>query len=466
MGVNDLYAQVDPPASPFLTPDHWSYRTLRRLDHAGLLPRGSDVARQSIPQEEIAALLAHADSMHGTSYLRQFRREFSAARIDTLTSIAQSLVTGFSWTKDLVAPGIGYDLPNWDGARRLDDDRDYLYGLRFGVAYAPHVAGGADLVADDAEYQIDVTAGHFGLWGGRRRIGFGVGDGGGLVLNAHPLIGGGVFLPKPLRIPVLGPLRFEMHLSQIDNVLNREGQQFETEPWFWTARASIEPVQGVRFGINRAMMFGGDGNVPLTFSRVAKSLIGLYGEDDDLSFANQIVSFDLRVRLRNFPVIAYIDWGTDDGAGAMHDVPGILGGLEYVHVARTFDLAVGAEHTHFAGSCCGNSIWYRNAWFRGSWADGEAALGHPLGGHGREWRVFANGSTNGGAFNASLAGFARDRRAENILAPAWQGKSNGLQGAIDVALNWRIRFEADGEIEWGDADWTASRLSVALRGRL
>ena len=456
---------MTPPASPFISPGHWSYDVLRRLDSAGLLPTGADLARQAIPQEEIAALFAAADSVAGTTYLPRFRAEFKQPQPKRLTALERNLQTGFQWTKDRHAPGIGYDTLNWSGARELDDERDYLYGFRVSAAYAPYLAIGADLISELGEAQLIATAGYFGAWVGRRPIGYGTGSAGGLVLNARALDGGGVFMPRPLRLPLLGPVRFEMHASRIDNVLNFNNSEHDIEPWFWTARGSFEPFGIVRIGINRGMMFGGEGNTPVTFERVLKNIVGIYTDDGESNFANQVISIDFRARVPGVPVTAYLDWGSEDAAGGWWDVPAILGGLEFTHVDSTFDIAVGAEHVQFSRSCCGNSLWYRNAWFRGSWADGDEVLGHPLGGHGREWRVFTSGSASGGRFNAHLAWYARRRRAENVYDPVWTGKSTGLEGRADLGITSALRLILDGELESGAADWTASRLSIALRSR-
>lgn len=456
---------MTPPASPFVSPGHWAYDVLRRLDSAGLIPTGADLARQAVPQEEIAALLAAADSTAGTAYLARFRTEFKPPQPKRLTALERSLQTGYRWTKDLYAPGVGYDTANWTGARELDDETDYLYGFRVSAAYAPYVAIGADLIADLGEAQLVATAGYFGAWVGRRPIGYGTGSGGGLVLNAHELDGGGVFMPRPLRLPLLGPVRFEMHLSQIDNVLNFNNSEHSIEPWFWTARGSFEPFGIVRIGINRGMMFGGEGNTPVTFERVLKNIVGIYTDDGESNFANQVISIDFRARVPGVPVTAYLDWGSEDAAGGWWDVPAILGGLEFTHVDSTFDVAVGAEHVQFSRSCCGNSLWYRNAWFRGSWADDDEVLGHPLGGHGREWRVFASGSASSGRFNTHLALYTRRRRPENVYDPVWTGRSTGFEARTDLGITPALRLILDGELESGADDWTASRLSVALRGR-
>ncbi|HEY0304985.1 MAG TPA: capsule assembly Wzi family protein [Longimicrobiales bacterium] len=453
---------MKPPASPFVSPGHWSYQVLRRLDNAGRLPRGIDLARQSIPQEEIAALLATADSVAGTAYAAQFRHEFDAPKHGKLTALGYAVTAGFQWTKDQLAPGIGYDPPNWSGARALDDESEELYGFRVGAALAPYLAIGADLTVD-GDAQLIAAAGHLGAWVGRRPVGYATGASGGLVLNPHQLTGGGVFLTRPIWLPVLGGVRFEMHASKIDNVLNFNGSEHDIEPWFWTARGSFEPFGILRIGINRGMMFGGEGNTPVTFERIINNVVGFYAEEGESNFANQIISIDFRARVPGMPVTAYFDWGSDDAAGGWWDVPAILAGLEFTHVDSTFDVAVGAEHTQFARNCCSNGIWYRNAWFRGSWADGEDFLGHPLGGHGREWRLFANGSVQGGRFNGRAAIYSRRRREENVLAPEWQGTSTGFQLGADAGITPTIRIIVGGELESGADDWTASRLSVALR---
>ena len=463
-------AQVTPPASPFLSADHWSYRVLRRLDNAGLLPTGADLARQSIAQEEAARLLAHADSAQGTNYLAQFRKDFRAPRRGFVQQTARLGVRGRSGA---LAPGIGYDTLAWTGARPLEDATDFIYALATGLTYAPHfaLAVASDLGGDDdVESQLVFTAGYFGAWAGYRYLGYGTGEGGGLVLNNFLNQSGsvpqfGVFLPRPLRLPLLGNVRFEMHAGKIDNVLNLNGAERDIEPWFWTGRGSFEPFQHLRIGINRAMVFGGEGNSPVTFERLIENIVGIYTDDGESHFANQIISIDFRLRVPGAPLIAYLDWGSEDAAGGWWDVPAILAGAKYAQVDSSYDIAVGVEHVQFARSCCGNGIWYRSAWFRGSWADGEQPLGHPLGGHGREWRLFADGSIGSGRITGSAAIFARHRRAENILAPQRQGKSTGVTAGADAELASRFRLELEGEYERGAADWDSGRWSAALRYR-
>jgi hypothetical protein len=457
--------QAPPPASPFLPGHHWTQRVLRRLDHAGLLPGGADLARQTIPQDEVAALLEAAHTPQAHHYLEHFREEYAAPRPGKLSFVERAGVLGYHRTSDQYGPGTGYDSIAWTGAHHLEDESDVLAQLRLGAALAPYLA--ANLVFENSEVdeaQFVAAVGLLGGWVGQREIGYGVAHGGGIVLNAHALTGGGLFFTRPLNLPVLGPIRFEMHLAKIDNVLNLNDEEHEIEPWFWTARGSFEPFRGpLRIGINRGMMFGGEGNTPVTFSRVVDNIVGYYTERGESNFANQIISIDFRLRVPGIPASVYVDWGSDDAAGGWWDVPALLAGFEYVHVDSTFDIGVGAEHLQFSGTCCGNSIWYRNAWFRGGWADGEHVLGHPLGGHGREWRVFANGGFMGGKLQMDAALFARRRRDENLFTPAWQGKSTGVSASAEFAPAHKVLLRLHGELESGADDWNSSALSASLR---
>jgi hypothetical protein len=55
------------------------------------------------------------------------------------------------------------------------------------------------------------------------------------------------------------------------------------------------------------------------------------------------------------------------------------------------------------------------------------------------------------------------RRAENLYAPDWEGKSTGLRAGAEIAPTHFLRLILDGEAEWGADDWSAARLSASLR---
>ena len=452
--------------SAFLPTDHWTHGVLRRLDAAGLLPPGSDVARRSIPQEEVAALLQHAaqDDSTGAAagYLRKFREEFNAPRQQGLTLVEASVRGSYVVESEQVIAGVGYDSV-WTGARVLGDEREGQALLRAGFA-SRHFAG---VIASDNEKLLEVqlvaTVGAVGAWAGRRAVGYAAGQSNGLVIDNATVAGGGFFLTRPLKAWVLGPARLEFQLSKVDNVLNFNDSEFAIEPWFLSGRVSIEPDPHFRFGFNRALMFGGEGNYPITFSRLFNNLIGFNTANDENAFANQIGSADGRLRIPGLrvPLTLYAEWAVDDLSGGWWDQPGLLVGVELSALPRT-DISFGIERTEFKRHETDNAIWYQNPWFRGGWTDGGNALGHPLGGYGKEWRAYSAGGLPMKGITAELAVYRRQRSAQNIFAPERQGRSVGVSGNVDARVNSNVRLIAVGEVEDGD-DWTATRARIGVR---
>lgn len=455
-------------ASPFLPPDHWSYAVLRRFDAAGLLPPGSDLARQGIPQAEIDSLLAFAageDSAGiGAQYLRKYRQELTA-RSSNIPHFNVSTLAAYHVTEDQLLAGVGVDT-FWVAGEETEDERGASALLRSSLA-SPYF-GGAIAVSNRrvSELQAVLASSTVGLWAGRRQLGFGTAHSGGIVTDDARLDAIGVFLARPLSLPVVKHIRFEMHVSQIDNVLNFGGVERATEPWYWTGRGSFELHPRFRVAVTRGMMFGGEGNLEVTAARVFKNLIGVYTSDDENSFANQMFSVDLRYRppTGSLPVALYLDWGSDDAAGGWWDVPAIIGGAE-ISLLPTRDFGFGVERVEFLRNVTNNSHWYQNSWFRGSWADEGRALGHPLGGHGVEWRVFANGGLPARGISFDAAAFTRNRRRQNIFAPPRQGSSVGAVFNTDARLNSSLRLVINAELEHGEGNdnWTAVDARAGLR---
>lgn len=466
LSASNLAAQWPKATTPFLPADHWSHRVLRRLDVAGLVPSGSDIGRSSMPQEEMAALLAFAAGNDTTgpaaSYLHRFREEFTPAREDGWTRFDASALGMYSVGEDQVRAGIGYDTV-WTGARPVDDQSD-IDGLIRTAVGSRHL-GGALVVTSDGveELQVVLATGAVGVWGGRRELGYATAAGGGILMNKARLDGIGVFLTRPLNVPLFGHLRFEMHGAKIDNVLSLNGTQQAVEPWLLTGRASLQPHARLTIGMNRGMIFGGEGNLPVTAERVLRNLFGFSNAKGEYSFANQLASLDFRYRPPTgaLPLVVYLEWGTEDLSGAWWHVPGISAGVEMSALPRR-DVSVGLERTEFKRNWF-NSHWYQNAWLRGGWADDGIILGHPLAGHGVEWRLFASGGSARGV-TADAAIYRRHRRAQNLFAPERRGLSAGGEVTAEARLNARMRLHISGDVEHGsESDWTAASARAGVR---
>jgi hypothetical protein len=276
--------------------------------------------------------------------------------------------------------------------------------------------------------------------------------------------GGGLFLRDPVRLPSvlrhLGRVGFQTMLARSEDSGNLR------DPYFWTARATVMPHRRFTVGVNRAALFGGEGNYPLTLRNVANVIIGAYAvRNQALNFEDQVASVDARWRLPGpLPVEVYGEWGLEDAAGAWRDVPGIVAGAHLPAVPGVPQLSLAVERASFAPKCCGNPEWYshRLAFWKGWVQDGEP-LGHPLAGEGTEWRVRSDGAFSDARLRLGADLFARDRGAENILAPNREGTSRGGELRLDLSLGSSATLVARGLLERGETEWEETDAQVGLR---
>ena len=166
------------------------------------------------------------------------------------------------------------------------------------------------------------------------------------------------------------------------------------------------------------------------------------------------------------PLLLYIEWGSEDSAGAWWDVPGIVAGAEVAAVPGLPWLSVLVERSSFEGSQSGNPPWYRHPiGFHDGWSTRGELLGHPLGGHGLEWLVQARSNLMDGRLQLMTRGFTRTRRAENVYAPVRAGSSTGVLAEGDIQLRSGVAVRFSGSTE-GGSDWRRTQLSGALRFHL
>jgi hypothetical protein len=337
------------------------------------------------------------------------------------------------------------------------------------VAVAGEARVGEDGVLRPRELHAAGRLGPVDLWAGRRAPAFAGGRGGRVVLGgAVPLDGGGLSLAGPRSLPGflrhLGPVRFETHLAR----LGESGAL--RHPWFWAARGSVAPHPRLSLGLNRAAMFGGEGNAPITVKNVLLMLAGSRAEElpGDLGrsfFANQVASVELRWRppLGGVPSTLYVEWGMEDSSGAWLNVPGFTAGWEVAAVPRAPDVALGIEVTYFAPECCGNPPWYRHASFTGGWAQEGLPLGHPLGGEGMEWLLHGRADLLDARLVSSWGLFHRKRKGDNLFMPDRQGTSRGASLEVLWGAGGRTDLVLDGLYESGEGGWSQLRAFLGIR---
>jgi len=293
----------------------------------------------------------------------------------------------------------------------------------------------------------------------------GPGSGGAIVLSGTTFDGGGVAVAVPATLPgfleYLGPVSAETFFSRVEN-----GDRV-TDPWFWATRFALSPHPRFGLGFTRGDMIGGRGNTPVTLKYLLQALVGDHaGERGEFNSITAGLDARWRPPLGALPLRLWVEWGFDDGAGAISDSPANIIGAELAAVPGLPRLALGLKRTRFHPDCqCGNTVWYRNWWFRGGWTDERRPLGHPLGGDGTEWRGEARLDLHRATLD--VAGWTRERGPVNLFAPEREGQAVGGAVGLDVHLRdgWQLRGAFHVE-EGQDADWRERFAEVRLSGRM
>jgi Capsule assembly protein Wzi len=473
-------------ASSFLPANHWAQDALRRLDGLGVLPRGFDVGIQTRATDEVAALFVDArDSalaLHrphiatlANTFLQRLAEEYpgDVAPVASATPAASrplghglvltraAIAGGYRRSTGLLAIGTAYataPVPDTLTAAGTAD-----LAVRLGSHLAASVtadlrSGGAEL---DAAYAV-ADLGSLALWAGRRSVGFGPGEDGGIVLSQTTFTGAGLVLvrpwlgPGPLRH--LGPISFESFLSRIRNGDPTVGYGI-TDPLIWGNHLSVSPARGLVIGATRVFLMGGRNNDPARLSYFLNMLIGRYDK-----WHAETASVDARWRtpLKLLPLVAYIEWGMETASGAFLNVPARVIGVEIAAVPTVPWLGVGIERTGFHPGCCGTGAWYGNWQFEGNWADAGQPLGHPLGGTGHEYALHLSADPFAARLRLRAVAFTRNRGQDNLYAASRQGTSRGGWIRADLRLARHVGLEAEGYLERGSG-WDEARVAALLR---
>jgi hypothetical protein len=213
-------------------------------------------------------------------------------------------------------------------------------------------------------------------------------------------------------------------------------------------RLSFAPSDRISFGINRAALFGGDGNEPVTLGRVLLVAFGITdsrGKDSD--FENQVASLDV-VWNAGRSVLLWAEYGFDDAGTSFILVPGLTVGALWSSPSWAPALSVGGSVTGIASSCCGHPAWYLHGALSDGWADRGVPLGHPLGGNGLEAGLDVGFDPIEQPLLARGRLFIRDRGRENLYSPERHGRTVGFEVWLQAWLG-SMRLEPSFEVELG-----------------
>ncbi len=465
-------------ASPLLPPDHWAVEAVWRIEALGLVP-GYLAAERTIPRRAAGEVLraAAAEARAGGSplagltagWFERFLEEFpeSAEGADPASAglLGSAAGAGYLHARGRVSPGLGEFPPDRSGPAALPDrDEAWLVGdIAVRVARPLAVSVTPELGTAGAEllrWEADLAWRNWSLVVGRGPVGYGVAEGGGVLLSGNGALDRAELVTtRPFRFPGflrhLGPVAFQTFVGLLP------GERHPGAPALAGVRLSGRIHPRITLAGQRAALIGGSGvEREVTLERLWMALVGRYGEIED-----QIASVEARVHLpteRFLPASLYCEWGTEDTSGAWTKVPGILCGAFLPALPGVPEVAGGVERAYFDRRCCSNPPWYRHKNFPGSWALEEETLGHPLGGEGSEWLAFVRGSLPDARFRAEGRAFRRERSGDNLFVPGREGDSFGV-GAEGA---WRFRPGAEVSLaafrETGEG-WSEARAALVTR---
>jgi hypothetical protein len=473
----------DAPASPLLPPDHWAVRAASRAEALGLADNYLP-AQRAVPRAVVLAVLEHAEvtaadrpalARLASGWLARFREEFPEHGPDAtgdalLFPVNGRAALGFADERGRLSPAIGYFVGSRNDPQPVPDVSTPRLDVAAGTSAGRRVAAwglgrwderGVDL----ARWEAVVSAGPVALSAGKQPVAYGWGEGGGIVLSQNVVPRVEAQTLRPVRLPSV--LRHFGGVTLNTFFTRLGGERHPAEPWLWGARLAFQPHRRLTFAINRASIFGGDSAV--TAERLAGMFLGVIRGS---AFENQVLSFEGRWRLPTdavLPATAYLEWGADDGAGALHEVPARVGGILLPALPGLPEVSAGAEYARFEVVCCGHGPWYFNSTHPGNWARGTRPLGHPLGGEGWEAAAYARADLLDARLRVHLRGFARDYSDEslatigggNLYSPQRDGGSLGFVVEGAYRLTPRTELRAAVRNESGDG-WDERGLDAAL----
>lgn len=467
-------------ASPDVRSQEWTAGAVRWLQDRGELS-GWPLPQGRVPAGVVACLLDRVD--HGDERVSGRWTQRLHAEVGEVVSSGRGRTpvpsarfgAALVGSRGGAAPGTGLVGPEATGAEIRE-------GVRGGVAHG-WVAGRTGRVYGFVEGELvqmggarvraaDLGAqlGSFGAAVGRGRVAYG---GGGLIFSGESSLNRlEVATVQPLELPgflrMLGPIAGHTFIAALP-----EGRHTQAT-WLWGGSATVQPVPRLELSLHRGMMIGGARearSAPMTAANVMHAFLGRHNNfrgEYVGDLRNQILSADVRYRLPlhpAWPVTAYLEWGTEDSAGGLRDVPGIVAGLRTSPLLGATALTFGLEQTYLGkGQRHGNPPWYRHGVFSGGWAADEIPLGHPLGGHGREWAGYIWVDAPAGV-QMDLRAMTRTRGELNLFVPGWEGRST----ALDAITTWSplFGFELVTSTHWEGGDgWRRWEVRAGVEGSL
>lgn len=446
------------PALPF---DHWSRAALYRLAGTAGADAGAVLHTWPLTRTRARQLLG-TDSALSAAAWRFLDEEGSA---DPLHIEVES---GFAGHADRLRAGTANRAAAiYGGPIPLENAADFATRLRADLALGNRFALSIE-VRDTAELRLaEATAsaliGPVLIRAGRMPLSFGRTGGNTFVLHELPPQTGALLeLPDGFVLPgaldILGRIRFTQFIGR----MHRSGDIMH--PWLTATRFTFAFSPAFVFGVQRAMILGGEGNEGITARRVFLALIGLTDtEGKTTDFENQVVGVDAFLRLPG-NVSLHGEWGADDSGEAFLRVPAFRLGIDWHVLPFAPALGAGLDAVLITPAFDTYPPWYQHLGLGDGWTNEGRLLGHPLGGHGRELSLALTASSR--AVQGMTRLTFRHRGEQNLFAPHLEGNALLLNADGAVRLGRDVRLRVRGEVErhrtagWSSTTWIG--LSVRL----
>lgn len=457
--------------SSSLRADHWAVVSARRAEALGLVDRYLP-GQQAVPRLAVRQALREAARRSwavapGIAELtaeweHRFEREFPDLGREAYPangppfSSDGAIGIASGWRSGAIRAGQGLFPPYRVEALpdRAEVDAQLVLAASLGsmlhLLVSPEIGTGG---VSGSEWEATLGWRRVAISAGRQPVLYGGGERAAVLGSPEPWHRLQLETVQPLNVPVLGLAAFHTSFGRVST------ERHPGDPFFWTARASLRPHHRLTLSANRAAMFGGSSvSTPFTLWNFVRLVGGLHTRD----FENQVVSLEARYRIpaeRWLPLTTYLEWGFDDNAGAIRDVPGYVAGVFTPAVPGAPRVSAGVEHASFAHSCCGNPPWYRHAAFPGGWALRDLPFGHPLGGQGSESLAWARTDLARIPLTFHTRAWVRERGPENLYTPNRQGASRG--GSVEMRWwGWKrtdatVVFSREAGAEWSEVQLRA-----------
>nr|WP_228530727.1 MULTISPECIES: capsule assembly Wzi family protein [Myxococcaceae] len=299
-----------------------------------------------------------------------------------------------------------------------------------GLAAAPELDVGALRLP---RWEAVVALNPVSLSFGRGTVGYGLqGERGFVVAGGQTFDRLELATTRPLSLPgflrYLGPVAFEGFVSRLTEA------RHAGDPFFWGGNLRLQPHPRFTLSLQRAVIVGG-GRVDqgTQLNQVFKMLFGTKNQPE-----NNVAGLSLRWRLPTetlLPLTTYAEWGMDDLGGEL-EAPGLLFGVRTPMLPGAPRVSLGAEFAFIGALCCAveRPSWYLHFNHVGGWVMQDAPIGHPLGGDGREYRVYASADLLEARLRIEGDALLRQRFSQNLYAPQRDGTSVGVSSRI----SWRV----------------------------